>query len=51
MCSSDLLATGAGGLDWADVQPLIVRHLGDLKIPVFLYATYHKGVQAKEPGL
>ena len=45
------LATGAGGLDWADVQPLIVRHLGDLKVPVFLYTTYHKGVQAKEQGL
>lgn len=45
------LATGVGGLDWARVRPLIQQHLGDLKIPVFIYATYQKGVQAKEAGL
>lgn len=44
------LATGVGGLDWEKVRPLIVEHLGDLGIPVFVYTTYQKGVQADEPG-
>jgi len=43
------LATGVGGLDWADVKPLIAHHLGDLKIPVLVYAVYHKDVSAREP--
>lgn len=43
------LATGVGGLDWHEVQPLIAQHLGDLKIPVIVYATYHAGQQAVEP--
>ena len=43
------LATGVGGLDWAEVKPLIERQLGDLDIPVLVYAIYHKGVQALEP--
>ena len=42
------LATGVGGLDWEDVEPLIVKHLGDLDIPVYVYAVYRPGVQAKE---
>ena len=42
------LATGVGGLAWADVKPLIEQHLGDLSIPIFVYATYHAGMQAKE---
>ena len=42
------LATGVGGLSWADVKPLIQQHLGDLAIPVYVYATYHSGVQAIE---
>jgi O-acetyl-ADP-ribose deacetylase (regulator of RNase III) len=45
------LATGVGGLEWGDVRSLIDQHLGDLKIPVFLYTTYRQGQQAKEPGL
>ena len=45
------LATGVGGLDWDDVKPLIEHHLGDLKIPVFLYTHVEKDVQAKEAGL
>ena len=45
------LATGVGGLKWEPVQTLIRTHLGDLPIPIFVYATYHKGVAAKEPGL
>ena len=42
------LATGVGGLAWEGVAPLIRKHLGDVKIPVFLYTEYHSGVQADE---
>lgn len=42
------LATGVGGLDWEDVYPLIKKHLGDLKIPIFVYVTYRAGEQAHE---
>lgn len=42
------LATGVGGLDWHDVQPLIEQHLGDLDIPVYVYTTYRAGQRAKE---
>ena len=42
------LATGVGGLKWEDVHPLVVKHLGDLPIPVFVYTTFHKGVKAAE---
>lgn len=42
------LATGAGGLDWDQVRPLIEHHLGDLSMPVYLYATYRKGEAGKE---
>lgn len=45
------LATGVGGLDWKDVKPLIEHHLGDLGIPIFLYAGFQRGVQASEAGL
>lgn len=45
------LATGVGGLDWAEVEPLIKKHLGSLKIPVFIYAQYERGVHAQEPGV
>lgn len=45
------LATGYGGLAWADVYPLILQHLGDLTIPIFVYSTYHKDVAATEYGL
>jgi O-acetyl-ADP-ribose deacetylase (regulator of RNase III) len=45
------LATGVGSLDWAEVKPLIERHLGDLPIPVLVYTTYRPGVQAEEPGV
>ncbi len=44
------LATGVGGLSWSDVKPLIVQHLGDLPIPIYLYVTFHAGMQAKEVG-
>lgn len=42
------LATGVGGLKWEDVRPLIQHHLGDLKIPIYVYTTYHKGMKAAE---
>ncbi len=42
------LATGVGGLDWNEVEPIIQKHLGDLEIPIFVYETYHKGEKAKE---
>lgn len=42
------LATGVGGLKWSDVKPLIEQNLGDLNIPVYVYATYHAGVKATE---
>lgn len=37
------LATGVGGLDWRDVQPLIQAHLGDTKANIYLYSEYVKG--------
>ncbi len=43
------LATGVGGLDWAEVEPLVRQHLGDLGIPVIIYTTYRPGVAAAEP--
>lgn len=42
------LATGVGGLDWAAVKPLVLKHLGELGIPVYVYSVFHKGVAAKE---
>jgi O-acetyl-ADP-ribose deacetylase (regulator of RNase III) len=44
------LATGVGGLDWKDVEPLMVKHLGDLPVPIYVYTTYQKGVAASEPA-
>ncbi len=43
------LATGYGGIAWEEVRPLIVTHLGDLPIPIYIYTVYHKGVAANEP--
>ncbi len=42
------LACGMTGLDWDEVKPLIENQLGDLGIPVYIYATYQKGVKAIE---
>jgi len=44
------LATGVGGMTWSVVHPLIVQHLGDLPIPIYVYTTYAKGQQANEPA-
>jgi O-acetyl-ADP-ribose deacetylase (regulator of RNase III) len=35
------LATGVGGLDWAEVKPLIEKQLGDLEAVVEVVETYH----------
>lgn len=43
------LATGVGGLDWSEVEPLIESHLGDADVSVIVYDTYEKGVKASEP--
>ncbi|MFO1458883.1 MAG: macro domain-containing protein [Verrucomicrobiota bacterium] len=44
------LATGVGGLEWDQVEPLVRQHLGTLSIPVHIYTTYQKGVKAVEQG-
>ena len=43
------LATGVGGLDWDEVEPLIESQLGDLGIPVIVYVAYDKDTKATEP--
>jgi O-acetyl-ADP-ribose deacetylase (regulator of RNase III) len=45
------LATGAGGLDWNVVRPLINHHLSDSALPIYIYIDFEKGMQAVEPGL
>lgn len=42
------LATGVGGMDWAEVKSLIEQHLGDLAIPVIVYETYEQDKKAAE---
>lgn len=42
------LATGVGGLAWDKVLPLIKQNLADLRVPVYLYTTFQKGVKATE---
>lgn len=42
------LATGVGGLEWAQVEPLVAQYLGDVGVPVVVYTTYRKGQQADE---
>ena len=44
------LATGVGGLSWEEVNPLVAKHLSDLKVPVYVYVTFHKGIAASEPA-
>lgn len=43
------LATGVGGLEWAEVEPLLSSGLGELAIPVVVYTTFRKDMQAQEP--
>jgi len=42
------LGCGVGGLDWAEVKPLIEKQLGDLGIPVYVYVNFHSGIKANE---
>jgi O-acetyl-ADP-ribose deacetylase (regulator of RNase III) len=44
------LATGVGALPWAEVQPAIAQALGTLGVPIYVYSTYAKGVEADEPA-
>jgi O-acetyl-ADP-ribose deacetylase (regulator of RNase III) len=44
------LATGAGGLAWDEVLPVIEERLGAVGIPVYVYAEYRPGKIAHEPG-
>jgi O-acetyl-ADP-ribose deacetylase (regulator of RNase III) len=44
------LATGVGGLNWNDVEPLIKNQLGDLGADVFVYRKFIPGQKATEPG-
>lgn len=43
------LATGVGGLDWAEVQPLIRQQLADSDADIYVYQTYVPGQKAAEP--
>lgn len=42
------LATGVGGLNWDEVRPMIQATLKDANIPVYVYATFRKGIAAEE---
>lgn len=42
------IGTGVGGMDWSDVEPLIIKHLDDLNIPIYVYTTFHSGEKAQE---
>lgn len=44
------LATGVGGLAWDAVRPIVEERLGELSLPVYVYAEYRPGVQAQEPA-
>lgn len=44
------LATGVGGLDWADVEPLISNQLADSEATFYIYSEYVPGKKAVEPG-
>ena len=42
------LATGVGGLDWREVQPLIINQLADIGASVYLYSKFTPGKKAAE---
>ena len=44
------LATGVGGLEWEEVKPLIENQLGELDLPIYVYADFKPRVKAKEPN-
>lgn len=43
------LATGVGGLDWAEVKPLIYGQLADIDADIYVYEQYVPGKKANEP--
>ena len=43
------LATGVGALDWAEVKPLIEKHLGELDAEVQVFEVFHPN-QAPQPA-
>ncbi len=45
------LATGVGGLDWAEVEPLIKNQLADAEAEIYVYSLYVPGKKALEKGL
>lgn len=45
------IATGVGGLQWNEVWPVIEEQLGELDIPIYVYAEYIPKQMAKETGL
>jgi len=42
------IATGVGGMEWSEVQPLLEKQLGGLGIKVYVYSTYQQGIKANE---
>ncbi|MFN4257566.1 MAG: macro domain-containing protein, partial [Saprospiraceae bacterium] len=42
------LATGVGGLDWAEVKPLIYNALGESNLQVYVYSNFVKGQAGEE---
>lgn len=44
------LATGVGGLEWADVEPLIKNQLSDVDAAIFVYRQFVPGKKAVEPS-
>lgn len=45
------IASGTGGIDWLEVRGMMYSQLGELLIPVFVYATELEGMLASEPGM
>ena len=43
------LATGLGGLDWAEVRPLIEKQLGDVAADIYLYNDHLPAKKGAEP--
>jgi O-acetyl-ADP-ribose deacetylase (regulator of RNase III) len=44
------LATGVGGLEWEEVQPLVSNQLSDVDANIYVYHRYIPGKKATEPG-
>jgi O-acetyl-ADP-ribose deacetylase (regulator of RNase III) len=42
------LATGVGGLEWVDVEPLISTQLADVDADIYVYSKYVPGKKASE---